>query len=770
MSWFSERLNAIGDWFGDLFRGETVQSVSVSSQPFLPLDKKQKQPILILNQQAKIKQTTISNEIKNELLNGKMLKLKQAFKYMENNSLDGLPKFFVAGEATSYNDALFDELVNNANIAGSTHDDISIKWYSDTLIPSMQCLTYYYLKNNAVYNLGDDGYLDVSEVVDSNMFDEPSLTITLPDNNCGNGSGNRIITNLHLKIQDIVQMTKVLSDGTNCSIFGLQLIDTTNNNTYYYDVRSANTDASDELNQIIVVYGVNGGECCYYWTYQLGSNAIPELENKDDETNSNTYSIFAITPVITMKFDGEYVVDMKNSNPSRYNDTKNICKKLGISMLDLHNSITGKNNDPADQQEAEETFQHTKDTFIEFGLNVNRRTQHNIKALYKTFELIKQYTTTNNSVNSNGYQQNSYLFNIKHINQQISGSRYNKSIEIKNIKKETFAGIAYSHKYSMRIYAMQTDEPLDELGNNGISDDNSQNYPKSNFVKAVMRLVYQDKTEYTVIDVDSITISSVIEDGGLKKGYSYSLLDAMKFYNTEPIDFAFPLLMETLNRCNFTDRYLLYDSSLQLVNFASTTQHLNWYQRGWFVKFVQVTLVIIAVVVTVVSLGSATSISAALLSMAETIAISYGLSYALKWALEQTNNDIFRALIAVIYIAVTIEVSNYNNDIELYMLLASSSINATNAVVEDMAIEEQESMNEFVTMLNQRVEELRKKQDELDDSDNLIDFNMFIEQPDIYYNRILNTDIIEYVENVSLDFMSNDLNRFLDIDNLYIEE
>lgn len=769
MSWFSERLNAIGDWFGDLFKGETIQTVTVSSQPFLPIDSKQKQPILILNQQAHIKNTSISQEIKDELLHGKMLKLKQTFKYIENKSLDGLPKFFVAGEATSYNDALFNELLNHASIAGSEQEDVTIKWYSDTLTPSMQCLTYYYMENNG-YSIGDNGIVHITEVIDNNYFDEPNLTVTIPDNNCSNGSGNRSIVNLNLKIQDIVQMTKVLDNGTECPIFGLQLRDEATNDIYYHDVRTANTDVSDELNKIIVIFGVDGGECCYYWTYQLGSNTIPALENKDGETNANTYSIFAITPVITMKFNGEYVIDMKNSNPNRYNDTKAICKKLGISMFDLHNSITGKNNDPADQQEADETFDHTKDTYLEFGLNVNRRNKSNIKALYKTFELIKQYTTTNSTINNNGYQQNTYLFNIKHLNQQTSGSRYNKSIEIKNIKKETFAGIAYTHKYSMRIYAMQVDEPLDELGNNGVSDDNSQNYPKGNFVKAVMRLVYQDTTEYTIIDVDTISISSVIEDSGNKKGYTYNLLDAMTFQDVSGIDFSFPLLMETLNRCNFTDRYLLYDSSMQLLNFASTTQHLNWYERGWFVNFVQVVLVIVAVVVTVVTLGAGTSLSAALITIAETIAISYGLSYALKWALEQTNNDFLRGLIVVVYIALTIETGKITSDKDLYMLLASSALNATDAVIEDMAIEEQESMRDFLTLLNQRTRELEAKQDELGGSKEMLDFNLFIESPEAYYNRVLNTDIVEYVEDISLDFMSNDLDKFLDIDNLYIKE
>lgn len=753
-------IKRFGDQISNWFSSKDIQNVSIVTNPMLAIDTKQYPPILIMQKLARINKTSTSREIINDLVYGKTSKYKLATYYTGNHFDIGLPIFYVKGTCETFNNKLKDELLLNSGTGETDRSLIQFVYYSDTPYPTNDTMAYHYMEHNG-YNRTTQNRVDIQYVVEPTTLDVANEEYTIATGTITD-TGNELDlgTITTFLIVDVVIYTKGTTPSSTFRKYLLiQLLDESTGDTYYHELREDvdSNNPVDRLNKIIVVYGVTGYDCCYYYEYQLGSNAIPELEDKDGETNDASYGIFTMLPIIPLKYNDTYVYDMKSTDYNRYLQTKKLCSKLGFTLKSLHNVITDKGTTPAEEAEAITSQNNTKDVFLEFSMNIDRSTKENMKSLYLTAKDYHTYTTTVTDI----YEQATYTFNIKH--DETTDSRYNKSIEIDKIHKEivigtymTISGLSSRRamkyrEYVVEKYMLQVSDTLSVDGLNGITqydiDDNPSylTYSQLKYAPSILRCVYQDKESFIIYDMYNVTISSVIEDSGYHKGVSISVRETFQYQDLDSKSLSIPLTKEVLTQLSFVHQYDIYDQTINITYFASTITTLSWYERPSWVSFFQVVLYAISAVVIYFSASTASSISAWLMNIAFTI----GTGYALKKALESTNNKFLQAIIVIVYLAVSLynSTDSSTSSDEFMMLLASNAIKISDIFINTESESVRKEMMNVLNDLNEAQRELDKKVKNYDRDDREFNLDMFrLENTDELYNRVLNIDLVEQID------------------------
>jgi len=797
----------------DFFDGEDIQSVGVSMQPIMPLDTIEANAMMNLRKKAKAYNTSIAKQLIEEYTTGRFFHITDTIRYLrKGNGLDGEAKFKVLGDTGDYRNFLLSQLALESGVVGATSNDVYINSYSDTEVPSMDCIAYKYLYDNgAIYgSWNNDNIFTFDSHIDINSIDflqsEPQIQQTT--NVDTSGSSNEIMFNTpkDLKVVNIWAMNKKRQDMINDVLCGegenpilnqcdytleppndnlhvivLELEDPLTNDIYYYELRELSLDI-DNLNMIIVHYGVTGSDCCYFYTYQLGSDVHSELENVTEQTIDNSYSTFTLFPIICLKYNGEYVADMKDTNYDRYIDTKTLCRKIGYPLKYLDAIIKERGTTPAEQQQADDSHSQTKDTFIEYGLNIDRDSHSNYKALWYTAKMIKEHTTSKTVFTNDGQSDSTYSFSISY--DENTTSRYNKNIRIGNINTSTHSGVytvrKYDaingvtlfeplppHKYLKEKYLIEEGSELLADGSNGEMQYQIRLNTKSHYsdYKSVLRLVYQGENEYTIYDIESLATHSTVVDGGNAKGAAYNMFDSFSFSDSQGTNVTLPLFAEIVNHFNYSEQYALYGESIHIINFASVTTHLSWYETGFFFKLVQVVLIVVAVVILIATLGTGAGFSAYLLAIASGLASGM----AIRYMLYHVSSPWLKAILIIAYVALMAETGNVSDIDDTLMLLASTSADSINIHYQQEMKRERESFDKFRQSLNSKLSELEEKQKQFIEP-NVIGEEIVIETPDQFYDRVLNNDIIELVDSMYNSFVSSDLDSYLDTDNLYLKK
>ena len=769
--------NFVVDWLEDIadwFETEHVQSASVAVNSMMSLHTKQLAPLVVMKKLSKIRNTSLATEIGRDYVRGKIHRYKSSTLYCGNTHMDGLPIFFVKGVNQTYYDRLRDELLAQSGTGETDRDLVQFVVYSDTETPSNEAMAYHYIEHNGYNRDSTNHESTINLVIDSThidfvakMYQAPDPDLTISANTVSiSPTSPLLITDTH------VFKKYHPSDITTTEDYILvELLDENTNITYYHELRHA-VEAADTLNKIIVLHGVTGYNCCYYYEYQLGSNSIPEFEDKDNEDNIPKYNIFTMLPVITLKSDDEYVYEMKNTvNHQRYEKTRKLCDKFGMSLKALHEVITDKGTTPAEEVEATESQNNTKDVFLELGLNIDMPNKETKRALFHTFLYYHTYTTKSKDDNLQAYQ---YL--MKH--KESLGTRYNKIMKIRDISvNEQYGGHywvktspAASHmlkkgEYHVEKYLLMytdkekqlVDTPAYPNEVNVIRPYDLTNPPtqtKEDLLEHhadILRCVYQETDDkFIYIDIVNLAVTRTVEDSGESKGVIVTPLDTWENILDNTVKtVTIPLLKEVLTHLPFSYQYNLYDQVITLVYHASVITDIHWYEKAEFIKFVQVVLVVVAVVVLYFTLGSGAKLSTVLLE----IAVAISATYALNWALKQTSNKYLRGLLIVAYIAV---ITVYGTESgmstsDIAMLLGTNALNAGSVLLNVKTEEEQERYAKFMDDLQYTIAELQAeiRKYEEDNPDRQFNLELFLlEDIDEFYNRVVDTDLVSMIDNM----------------------
>jgi len=121
-----------------------------------------------------------------------------------------------------------------------------------------------------------------------------------------------------------------------------------------------------------------------------------------------------------------------------------------------------------------------------------------------------------------------------------------------------------------------------------------------------------------------------------------------------------PLAFFFLDSLSVQEQMELFPHCLKLSIYAATITHLKWYETAAFANLLQILAIVVAIVITVITFGAASSFGAFLVSMTEMMAIGLVAGYAMKLLMESGAPDWLKAVGAVIIVVAAIYAGNSN--------------------------------------------------------------------------------------------------------------
>jgi len=231
--------------------------------------------------------------------------------------------------------------------------------------------------------------------------------------------------------------------------------------------------------------------------------------------------------------------------------------------------------------------------------------------------------------------------------------------------------------------------------------------------------------------------------GGL---YNYWSTDSEKPYSDVLI---WPITYEAAREIRIFRRERFLRECTMMNIGAVKMEEIKWYQQGWF----KIVMIIVTLVISYFfpPFGIAVGISGVLASAA-IIAVLYIVSMVVE-------NPIIRAIIAIILLVITYDVSSFAQLLNPALLVEAAGIVVQTKIALDM-IELQEEMREFREMVNKKEKEMKKMKEEVGMDEYNADWILYIaslapvEAPEDFYSRATNTDLtglsLEGADEVSL--------------------
>lgn len=276
----------------------------------------------------------------------------------------------------------------------------------------------------------------------------------------------------------------------------------------------------------------------------------------------------------------------------------------------------------------------------------------------------------------------------------------------------------------------------------------------------------------TVTDVDGITTTTQTQESYhyYRKQITANLYDeiwvinpVMQYYIYEgrfvTADEADPILLIPLDYSitstfSIQDREILYSRGMHYVFNSRVTQSIKWYQQGWFGTLMQ----IVAIVVIVYSLGSATGpvaslmtaiatgstvlINAAVIAVIQHLLIGMVIGFAFKLFVKAVGPELAIAVAVIaaaygayqIYDAGSVAGAPWAKEL---LQVSTGLSNGAQEVMKDMyggLLDEYQSFNLFKDESTKSLEAANKL---LENNNWLSPFVIFGEKPDDYYNRTI---------------------------------
>jgi len=237
-------------------------------------------------------------------------------------------------------------------------------------------------------------------------------------------------------------------------------------------------------------------------------------------------------------------------------------------------------------------------------------------------------------------------------------------------------------------------------------------------------------------------------------------------------NFVLPITYGYILEVGIVERKELLYRSLQMLLFGVNVTHLRYYETEAFGKFFSLVLKIIAIVVLVVSFGSASTVSEILW----TAATLYGSKLLVEYVIQQillSNPDSKLALFLAFAVAIVGAFAGDFSTLEFSLEAALLSINAlsqvTTAYVEIKTLELLEESADFLESSTEKNERLQQAIDNADvGSDAFLDFvketvTMRFTDPSIFYEHRLTRNLVDQA--LDLDSFS-DVERLLDLSSM----
>lgn len=549
----------------------------------------------------------------------------------------------------------------------------------------------------------------------------------------------------------------------------------------------------NNIRQYIVKYVVINESREYYWIYDPTTNEYPEISSPLLETVE-----FEMYPVVMLRNNHFNVSDYEKTSigstprpPSvtkeRYEDTVEVLSSIGVSLEDLTKAY--ENNDSIDK---------LQDAFFLMGVCPSNTEPIISKVLYEMFDFVYDtlpYVDTSKSYAA-VFKENpfnaaiSWLPRPVEIKDEVIGNIGTHTHTIRNNTITTTKSTVQTVTCLEKWYHICTKKLVEsykitkvtdaygntlstEISNNSStvllsSDDAFKDYEigtietvnstEHDTVKDLIIKKQISKTQTKTLSLYSFTSFTIIRHGGGNGGVTLSLDDK---------NLVIPLAVDVVNRLSLIERTQLLDKVVYLQFYAVQHIHLEWYQTSKFMSFINILSIAVTVIVTIVSFGSMTAqtitLTSALWSLLETVAIAGALYLAIKAIDAFVGDSTLKIFLKVVATAVAMyaggafESFNFTDAVQL----ANSAVNAVDVYVQDLT-------SDLVTKINRFNKLYEEKLDVFEDITKELNSGLNVE--DIVDVTITGTDMSSDINSVIMSpsiFYYMAINAYKDFDVLY---
>lgn len=264
----------------------------------------------------------------------------------------------------------------------------------------------------------------------------------------------------------------------------------------------------------------------------------------------------------------------------------------------------------------------------------------------------------------------------------------------------------------------------------------------------------QTDVGYKAIRINELKANYYIAKDGQAKLSEYSLEDLFDPSNSKGA-LVFPLFKHIVDKQKFSIKYKIQNECTHVVMLYATIIELEWWQTPKFTKGLTVVLYIVAIIIAIYSVGTASEISAGLIALAETLVIALAVRIALKWVFEHTDNEFLRGLAVIIAVVIQIwsgDISNLTamtgTEVALAMVNAINMYVNTSVEIDTEREEakKEKAEKEYSSFMSELDSQILALEEESNKNNPIIAVLMemkHLETPTEFYNRVGDLNTIE---------------------------
>jgi len=456
-----------------------------------------------------------------------------------------------------------------------------------------------------------------------------------------------------------------------------------------------------------------------FWLYKESLGTYPTLDN---EAEQGQYWDAAVLPVIPLRKDF-ISVNSPSSNVEAYLSSKGLLDTINFDIDHL-----------IEQLEDNDDIASIRDAFVLFAINLYTDTTHGQKLLFNFWANLYFNATVSKADYDANPSGAAPIFNTFSMEE----TSYNTAIIFNYITLTSNLGsIGELYSYETEIVV---------LPNTPYTEDDEGNVTQEGKINSYILLRYQNSiNNYIELKVHGVfQLTNIFTTAGRVN----TTLTELSTDDTQKANFIIPVSTNILKSMTSDESTKIIYESIHMIVYASTYQHLEFYETEDFLNLVSFVIIVIAVIYLVITWGESGG-TAALLALAEAILWSYALQLILLEILDSyADDEAIRALAILTFVAATYYAADFSGMSTAESLLFG--VNAvTQALLTDISIQAnnlQQEIDAFTISAEERQEELEKAQDLLDNTSELEWWELVTyfpidsyEKPDGYYERTIHT-------------------------------
>ena len=774
---------------------ETVYFTSLSTTE-IPIQETAYLSNLIINSVRE--DLDIAAEIKYGLLTGPRATAEKYLNYANNNYSSGLLQTVLSEKFT---DTINVEPIISAEVGEGvtltstelSQPEISLwcqKFLQDNFNYSIETNTFQYLGSNWFFDFGElngtataytiSMYRPITTttvteqyvVISNDGVDETRTEFIRTTETITNTTSAETVVN----ISDSVPVITTSPDIGNPDSTVITPIDEVVNSVEENTVLPIEVTLPNSGNYYGVVYYLNTNPSTkLIWFYELASDIYPELSLAGEGYTTDNLETL---PIITLC--KQFVYANADTSSQEYKDASRLMGILGVTTLDGIIDSIKENGDS----------QFIQDAFLNFGVNLYSENQADRVYLFNFFSLLEKVSTVSKadfdalsaadkSTSNQTYAVKQGRFNLTFTYQYVEETIHTGNIGEKvGFVKTEF--IVLEDTPSDYIEEDEEEAPQFGQGEDGRSEPRppSQSEDDSDKSKGlinskVILTAQVTENEYIELEVRGVMLTTgIVTEGTRVDLHPVSLTSntALKKNFNIPVSLAVIDVMQPMEI-----ETVLYNS-LKLTIYAEQSQYLEYYETEAFYKFINVVITVIAIAILVFSLGTATNLSAALISLGRALLTQYLLTLALKEILTHNLSEAERAAVLALYAAASAYNAANAGGVDLSAITFAETLmylipavgNALQIDIEDKSKDLTSETEAFEQIRTDKIEELDQAKDFLNNdsqldlfqllnSRNVPKFNVD-ETPTDFIDRSLIVNVAPIVNSRTGTYVSSTLN------------